>query len=174
MTKAIITVQIEATTAEEVAGLRDALVMAFVGNDFTTAPVTGTVVAVQKNEPDNEEQEPKKKKPRGRSRKKDTPAAEASPAATDQTTPDEMRNEALRLLAGEYGSKNPGASLKKLLDEFGVAAAPDVSDEQAAEFLARVKAHVSGASITPLDPTPTAASEADDEPSAAPAASALI
>ncbi len=106
---------------------------------------------------DKEPTPPKAKgqRKRGRPRKEDTPVVAGSPTADGNTSPSELRNEALRILGEHLGTSRKASSvMKELLDQFGVASIPEVKDEDAADFLAKAKAVCSGAKLQPLDPAP--------------------
>lgn len=148
MSRISITIQIDADTPEVAADLQARLLRAYhaEGHVAVAAPGTDEVQVLHKEDP--EAPPPSSKK--GRPRKPSTPAGEASPAATSKTTPQDMLNEAARMLGVKYGTSNPGKEFKALLAEFDAPSVPDVAEDQAADFLARVKALCSDADVKPL------------------------
>lgn len=128
------------------------------------APVPADKPTEEPTNPDPVEEQPaepaKEEKPKttakrggGRKRKADTPASEASPAATANSSPVGLRNEAARQLAEHFGTRKPGKALKDLLAKYDATTAMDVPDTRAAEFLADVKAMVGGAAVEASEPT---------------------
>lgn len=139
-----VNIHIEANSPEELASLKKAVVSALTdGGQIVAETAPDQLVTLP---PEEKPTPPKKRTTKGRARKPETVVEEPTPAATANTTPQDMRNEAARLLAGKFGTKAT-ADLKKLLKKFGVPAVPDVPDDQAAEFLAETKALCSDAAV---------------------------
>ncbi len=131
------------TTKAEIEALRINLALIFEQlGDATCSDPSAVEVVPSAGEPPAEE--PKPKTTRARKRRKETPAAEASPAAKADTTDGDMLNEAVRLLATEYGTKKPDKKMQAILDKYDVMYANEVPENRAADFLADVKAMLGG------------------------------